>query len=219
MIGYITIILGVVLLPIVYIVTMQIYKPYFREEENRTKEIFKSKEEIIVMIGSEVALVRIWIALDRIAFYDLKFLLLFFLLAVISILCITDYWEKIVPNRILLFWCMIYILVIGFYGLYNMDRLLKELPYMVLGFVFCLLAFGIGYVLGHGSMGAGDVKLSLVMGLFMTSEYVVGAVFYGCIISAFFSLIQLLRKRISRKDTIPFVPFLYLGVIIRYLIG
>ena len=68
-------------------------------------------------------------------------------------------------------------------------------------------------------MGAGDVKLALVMGLYLTGEYVVGAVFYGCIASAAYSLVQLARKKLSRKDTIPFVPFLYLGLIIRYLVG
>ena len=41
----------------------------------------------------------------------------------------------------------------------------------------------------------------------------------GCIASAAYSLVQLARKKLSRKDTIPFVPFLYLGLIIRYLVG
>ena len=68
-------------------------------------------------------------------------------------------------------------------------------------------------------MGAGDVKLSLLMGLYLSVEYVVGAIVYGCLVGAVYSIVQLLRKKLSRKDMIPFVPFLYAGLIIRYLIG
>lgn len=82
-----------------------------------------------------------------------------------------------------------------------------------------MISFGLGYLLSHKNMGAGDVKLVLVMGLYLTGEYVVGAVLYGCIVGAIFSAVQLARKKLSRKDAIPFVPFLYIGLIIRYLIG
>ena len=124
-----------------------------------------------------------------------------------------------VPNRILLVLTAVLILIVGGFSIADMNQVLKELPYLILGFLFCLIAFGMGYVLGRGSMGAGDVKLSLLMGFFLTSEYVVGAVLYGCIISAVYSLVQILRKKLSRKDTLPFVPFLYVGMIIRLMMG
>ena len=99
-----------------------------------------------------------------------------------------------------------------------MGKVLEAFPSIVLGLLFCMISFGLGYLLSRGSMGAGDVKLSFVMGLYLTGEYVVGAVFYGCVAGAVFAVVQLLRRKLSRKDTIPFVPFLYLGLIIRYLI-
>ena len=96
---------------------------------------------------------------------------------------------------------------------------MEALPSVVLGVVFCALCFGIGYLLSKRTMGAGDVKLSLLMGLYLTGEYVVGAIVYGCLVGAIYSLIQLARKKVTRKDAIPFVPFLYAGLIIRYFIG
>lgn len=219
MLSYITIIICVLLLPVIYWAAIQIYKSSFEEEKNRNRKPLTSKEEIVVMLVSEAALVRIWYLLGQADITNMIFLLLYFMLIGMTILCMTDYWEKVVPNRILLFWLMIFILIVGFHGIYNMDTVLEELPYIVLGFLFCFLAFGLGYLIGRGSMGAGDVKLSFIMGLFLTSEYVVGAILYGCIISAIFSLVQMFRKKLTRKDALPFVPFLYIGLIIRYMIG
>ena len=105
-----------------------------------------------------------------------------------------------------------------FFG-HGMDRLLETLPSVVLGVIFCALCFGAGYVLSRKAMGAGDVKLSLVMGLYLTGAYVVGAIVYGCLAGAAYSITQLLRKKVTRKDSIPFVPFLYTGLIIRLLVG
>ena len=137
--------------------------------------------------------------------------------AFMTVFCMTDYWERIVPNRLLLILLFLLILYLGFLGIRDMDAVMGLLVPMVLGFVFCAVSFGLGYLLSHGSMGAGDVKLSLVMGLSLTGSYVVGTVLYGCIAAAAFSLVQLMRKKLTRKDTIPFVPFLYLGLVINCL--
>ena len=99
-----------------------------------------------------------------------------------------------------------------------MDTVLKIIPSIILGFLFCLISFGLGYLLSHGSMGAGDVKLSLIMGIYLTGNDIPGAIFYGCLIAAGYSIVQLLRKKISRKDRLPFVPFLYMGVVVRYIL-
>ena len=90
---------------------------------------------------------------------------------------------------------------------------------MIIGFIFCVVSFGLSYILSRGSLGSGDVKLAVLLGIFLTGEYVVGTIFYGCIMSALFSIVQLYRKKLTRKDAIPFVPFLYIGLIITYLVG
>ena len=206
-------------MPLLYAGVLEFQKSSFQKKENQKRKLLKSKEEIMVLVLSELALVRIWFLFGPADFKNYKFLLLYFMLIGITVFCMTDYWERIVPNKILLFWLMIFGIIVGMWGLQDLEGFRQELPNIILGFVFCLIAFGLGYVIGRGSMGAGDVKLSIIMGLFLTGEYVVGAILYGCIISAVYSLIQIMRKKLTRKDTLPFVPFLYIGLIIRYMIG
>ena len=168
---------------------------------------------------SETAILRIWLSICKNSGAVFLFAMLVLMLYGMSILCMIDYWEKVVPNRLLLIWLMLWILCIGLYGAYDMNAMLRHMFGVILGFLFCMFSFGFCYLISRGSMGAGDVKLSVIMGIYMTSEYVVGAVLYGCILSAAFSCLMLVSKRMTRKTCIPFVPFLYLGVIIRYLMG
>lgn len=219
MLSYITLISCIIIIPLLYIGILEYQKPFFKKEENQDRKLLKSKEEIIVLILSEISFIRIWFLFEQATFKNYKFLLLFFMLIGMTVLCMTDYWERIVPNKILLIWLLIFGVIVGMWGLQDFAGFRQEIPNIILGFVFCLIAFGTGYIIGKGSMGAGDVKLSFIMGLFLTGEYVVGAILYGCIISAVYSMIQILRKKLTRKDTLPFVPFLYIGLIIRYMIG
>ena len=219
MLSYITLIVCSIMMPLLYIGVLEFQKPFFQKEENQKRKLLKAKEEILVLVLSEISLVRIWFLFEQATFQNYKFLLLYFMLIGMTIFCMTDYWERIVPNKILLLWLMIFGILVGMWGLQDLEGFRQELPSIILGFVFCLISFGLGYVIGRGSMGAGDVKLSIIMGLFLTGEYVVGAILYGCVISAVYSLIQIMRKKLTRKDTLPFVPFLYIGLIIRYMIG
>ena len=125
--------------------------------------------------------------------------------------CGYDYRDKRIPNHLL-----IWMAILGVGWRFRNQGVPGALSY--LGQAALIVAFLYPFF-KIGCLGAGDVKLALVMGLYLTGEYVVGAVFYGCIASAAYSLVQLARKKLSRKDTIPFVPFLYLGLIIRYLVG
>ena len=140
------------------------------------------------------------------------------MLAFMTYFCVEDHKEQLVPNRVLLLLLVLFPILLGGYGIHDMDTVLKIIPSIILGFLFCLISFGLGYLLSHGSMGAGDVKLSLIMGIYLTGNDIPGAIFYGCLIAAGYSIVQLLRKKISRKDRLPFVPFLYMGVVVRYIL-
>ncbi|MCM1044736.1 MAG: A24 family peptidase [Candidatus Gastranaerophilales bacterium] len=219
MVKYMTLAGAMLLMPCLYWTAMRLYQPSFAEEKNQSRKPLHSAAEIVVMLAAEAALVRIWQSLGGCSVWDLEFELLYIMLVAMTFFCMTDYWERVVPNRILLLLLCLFVIILGLQGIRDGNVLLKNLPAIVLGFIFCAISFGIGYLVSHGNMGAGDVKLVLVMGLYLTGEYVVGAVFYGCVIGALYSVIQLARRKLSRKDAIPFVPFLFAGVILRYLIG
>ncbi len=206
-------------LPIVYLGVLYYYRECFTQECNKKRRFLRSMPEIIVLVVSEAAVLRIWYSYTSGKLGGLMLLMLIIMLYGMTILCMTDYWEKVVPNRILLLWMMIWILVMGSYGVRDLNAMMRHMFGVILGLVFCMLSFGFCYLISKGNMGAGDVKLAVIMGMYLTGDYVVGAVFYGCILSAVFSILMLARGKMTRKDSIPFVPFLYVGVVIRYFIG
>lgn len=206
-------------LPLVYLGVLYYYRSCFAQECNQKRRFLRTLPEKFVFVLSEAAVIRVWYSYTSEKLSGLMLLMLIIMLYGMTILCMTDYWEKVVPNRILLLWMMCWILVMGIYGVRDLNAMMRHMFGVILGLVFCILSFGFCYLISKGSMGAGDVKLAVIMGIYLTGDYVVGAVFYGCILSAVFSIWMLARGKMTRKDSIPFVPFLYMGVIIRYFIG
>ena len=178
---------------------MVFLRPSFKDEKNKTGSLALTPAGALVAAVSELALIRVWFARGRCDYTDMMFILIVIMLLLILL--------------------MLYVITLGLFGVYDMSILIETLPSIILGFIFCAASFGLAYLLAHKNLGAGDVKLSLVMGLYLTGEYVVGAVMYGCIVGALFGIVQLIRKKMTRKDLMPFVPFLYIGLIIRCFIG
>lgn len=216
---YIGLALLIIALPLLYFVIMQWYKVRFEEEKNKNRKLLRSPWELAVLLFSEGALIRIWTLYRADQLTSVLFYLLYVVLVFMTVFCITDLWERVVPNRILLLLILFGFCVIALFAIKETDTVIHLLPSMVLGVLFCIITFGMTYIVSKGSLGSGDVKLAVLLGIFLTSDYVVGTVFYGCVISALFSIVQLLRKKLTRKDELPFVPFLYIGLIITYLIG
>ena len=212
----IAMILGI---PLLYFIILQWYKDDFDQEKNKTRKLLRSWQEIVVMLLGEIALVKTWFDYIHGKETTLMFALLYTVLVIMTILCMADYWERIVPNKILLILILVGLIEFAIQGIKDIQGLFSMVPAVILGFLFSAITFGVAYIVSKGSLGAGDVKLAILLGIFLTGEYVVGTVFYGSLLSAGFSIVQMLRKKLKRKDEIPFVPFLYMGLIIIYLVG
>jgi len=85
---------------------------------------------------------------------------------------------------------------------------------LIAGFFFLLVRI----TKGRG-MGAGDIKLGLLIGLFNGFPQNIIAIFSGFLIGAIASLFLILFKVKSMKDTIPFGPFLIIGSIVALIWG
>ncbi|MDO4295485.1 MAG: A24 family peptidase [bacterium] len=210
---------GLILIPLLYALGVLWYRPSFQKEENQNRRPLRTPVEWVAVAAAELAFLRIWYTVGRETDCGLQFQLLMVMLAGMLLFCMTDLWERIVPNALLGIFVLVFFCLVGLSFVRDSDKTSWILYSVVLGFLFSLLTFGLGYILSRKNMGAGDVKLALLMGLYLTGEYVVGAILYGCMAAAIFSIVQMLRKKLSRKDILPFVPFLYIGVILRYLIG
>jgi len=80
---------------------------------------------------------------------------------------------------------------------------------IILGGFFLLLL-----LIFKNSIGMGDIKLFVVMGLYQGLWGAINSVFFSLIVSFFISISLLIGKKKGRKDTIPFGPSVLLGIII-----
>lgn len=94
------------------------------------------------------------------------------------------------------------------YSVYNP---MLWLPFLAAGTVALLFLFIVIITRGLG-MGLGDVKFSLVMGLFLGYPGIVHALYIAFLTGALAAVILILGKKKKLRQTIPFGPFLILGM-------
>ncbi len=81
-------------------------------------------------------------------------------------------------------------------------------------FVFMFIV----HIIYPKGMGMGDVKLSFMIGAFISRNVIVG-LFLSFLLGSFFGLIMLLTKKRKLKNTIAFGPFISLGSVIALFYG
>ncbi|MEX0800458.1 MAG: A24 family peptidase [Dehalococcoidia bacterium] len=87
------------------------------------------------------------------------------------------------------------------------------------GGVFALIIVSVMYILGRGSLGFGDVKLSVLMGLVVGFPSVLIGIFAGVFAAGAFVFPLLLLRVLSRRDYIAYGPFIALGAIVAMFWG
>lgn len=134
------------------------------------------------------------------------------LIALSVIITVADLAYMRIPNRVLLFFLPL------FAGLRLFIRE-ESLFYYLGGFV---AAGGLLLIVAYGSrggMGIGDVKLFALYGLLLGPVHAFLALFIASLVGASAGGLLILTGKRSRKDPIPFGPFLALGAILAELYG
>ena len=72
---------------------------------------------------------------------------------------------------------------------------------------------------GRGALGAGDVKLAMLMGAMLGFHRIFFALILGIFLGGIFSLLLLLSRRVSRDTALPYGQYLALGGIIMLIWG
>lgn len=144
-------------------------------------------------------------------------------LAVLRMVCLctvlyacawTDCRAYLIFNKILLAALLVCI------GLFLIEACLEpvNVRYTLIGSGICaaalLLAGLLCRVLVPGSVGFGDLKLFIILGLFLGADSTWSAIFYTLLASFAVSVCLLVTKRASRKSVMPFAPFLLLGTLL-----
>jgi leader peptidase (prepilin peptidase)/N-methyltransferase len=87
------------------------------------------------------------------------------------------------------------------------------------GGFFWIVAAASDKILGKPGMGGGDIKLTAMMGAFLGLQSLVVAVFIALLSGSLISLVLIGLGRKTRKDVIPFGPFLALGGAVAFVWG
>lgn len=132
-------------------------------------------------------------------------------IAVMVVIAFIDLDHMIIPNRIVL-----PAAVIGLAAAIALDPS-RWWVFLVAAFGSAVFLFVLALI-WPGGMGMGDVKLALLMGAVLGSAVVV-ALFLAFFFGALVGLVLILSKRKTRKDAIPFGPYLALGSVIALLYG
>lgn len=135
------------------------------------------------------------------------------LLAIIYI----DFKEMIIPDSLVLSILILSVIQKALnYFLYGIS---PELIDSVLGLLVGAGLFLAIAMLSHGGMGGGDVTLIGALGFVLGVKYILLNIFLAFILAAIISVFLLATKIKTRKDPIPFGPFIALGFYITVLWG
>jgi leader peptidase (prepilin peptidase)/N-methyltransferase len=120
------------------------------------------------------------------------------------VLTLIDIKHYLIPN------CLVVVLLVGgiIYHLW-----LREIS---IGLLLLGLAVGFAFpfviaVVSGGGMGGGDIKLCAAMGLWLGYPSIIYALFIGALLGSLVGIMLIICRIKTRKDRIPFGPFLMLG--------
>lgn len=192
---------------------------------NNLKEELKSYKNLFIELSTKIKIILLCALLVSIFIitYEhlqngnnvLQLLSIYGTLLFMLTLAVIDAKLYIIPNSILIMWLVFRLIFIA------LEVLVTFTIYPVissfLGAFIVFMLFLAVYYITKRSLGGGDVKLSFVLGLSLTTYFVFTAVFYALLLSAVFSIIALATKKLTRKDALPLGPFLFLGTVAAYL--
>ena len=75
------------------------------------------------------------------------------------------------------------------------------------------------YLISRKGLGGGDVKFMAAAGLYLGFAGALSAMLLGTALAALAGLALLLLRRIKLKDSMPLVPFIYIGMLITVFFG
>lgn len=183
-------------------------------------EMFKRakwKQWIIIVFGSLLCAICAWLMLEANAKAIDICKYIFMSLALMSVMIIDGKTHRI-PNQIV---------AIMFGGgvvflIWELVMLRKEavgkILMHIIGLIGCLLLFYIMARLTKDGMGMGDVKLIAVTGWVLGISQTLITILFALIICTIIALFLLVGKKKSKKDQIPFGPFMFFGYIVMLLL-
>jgi len=141
---------------------------------------------------------------------------------VASVLWVAAYFDKKsyrIPNKLILLGLVLRVIVLGIevltIGTEVKEFIISELIASAAMFVISLICM----LIAKNSLGMGDVKLFMIMGLFLGIRGMMTAMFFSLIVTFFVSVFMLITKKKNRKDYLPFAPSIMVGTIMAFALS
>ncbi|MFZ3578202.1 prepilin peptidase [Virgibacillus sp. DJP39] len=134
------------------------------------------------------------------------------LVSMLMIILVSDIKYMLIPNKVLLFFLPLFI-VLRF--LHPLDSWLTSLTGAIAGVGITAIII----LASKGGMGAGDMKLFGILGIVLGLNQILLVFFLSTIIGAIVGSLLLLFKIISRKQPIPFGPYIVVAGLVAYFYG
>ncbi|SER27092.1 leader peptidase (prepilin peptidase) / N-methyltransferase [Gracilibacillus ureilyticus] len=128
------------------------------------------------------------------------------------ILIVTDLCYMLIPNKIMLFFLPIFLILRIFLPL---DPWWSSLLGSFIGFVFIMLII----LISKGGMGGGDMKLFALLGIVLGYQGILLTFLFSTLLATVVSILLILLKKINRKYPIPFGPYICGSALITYFYG
>ena len=139
------------------------------------------------------------------------------LLALIWQAAAHDYREHKIPNKIILTGIIFRVLMLIPEFILERDVLLSTLFTEGIALIGVVIFIGVCLLLMKNSIGMGDFKLLMLMAITQGVSGVVASVFCSLIFTFIVAVVLLTTGKKSRKDTLPFAPFVTAGTILAFV--
>ncbi|MEG1887250.1 MAG: A24 family peptidase [Oscillospiraceae bacterium] len=215
MLNYLLPVITFVLCVISFVILLRDEKTHDKNNEkcNQNKKIPLSKKAMaysiimtLITIGVSILFCTIykengfWISLKRIS-----------LLTMLWPIAYTDFTSYRIPNPFIILGLTYRIIILPLEVLFDANFVWATVLSEVIAAGALFIAAGLCSLCIKNSIGYGDIKLFIVMGLLLSLDGIWGAIFLSLIISFVISVYLLITKKKSQKDTIPFGPAIVIG--------
>ena len=132
-------------------------------------------------------------------------------LIILAVISIVDIKKKIIPNRLVFL-----IILTAFVRILRIYIKTKKFscifPYFI-GFLTAFFLCLICCAVLKNSIGMGDIKLLLSLGLTFRADEFIKTVFGASLSAAAFSLVLIVMGKIKKNTGLPFAPFIFIGAL------
>lgn len=131
--------------------------------------------------------------------------------SIVWMAAVMDYKFYVIPNETILAGAIMWVILTVYKAIAFRELVLTDLMEEACAFVVLAIALGVCLLLMKNSIGMGDVKLLLLLSLYLGMADLFSIVFLALLCAFVGAVVALIRKTKSRSDAMPFGPFLFVG--------